>query len=577
MRKPNDNKKRFASNRTNQKKDPKFTNKGRKPSDSKKEDEEVRTYGSNDISWYTVDKQLVEDAGKVAFVNAIGSVYNTYVDGSGTTKGVTMPSLMSIHFMPTIGYTAPGMPGTNGRTAPVNVMARAMQSHIQKTVSTKLPFNAADLAIHIAAMDSIYLILAWAQRICGLWSSYMVYNRTIPYVYFESFGLDWSTYDRDMSMPEFRAKINRLAVDLSRLFIPKEMKVCLRHSWLASKVFTDSLSDKAQQYIFNPSGFWKFTIDESAMTKENLKLYKARKSAVNRSAVSSVSTDAALLTTGAGMLEWVDLPNFQDTGLAGIYAFIESLLSEYYTDIDTWTINGYIARAYGEHGVFKIGLIDENYRVEPEYDETILMQIHNMTVCGNVTTTSGYRPTIIQEVDDSLTCKIYLNSAHAVPCMSKRLLMDMPMAVPTAEQMIEATRLKSVGHLWNVVGTEDLLTYMQFFGTEIVNSITIYDEDTTTRTHCALWGSLDSQSGLPTFSYSTVMFIAKVAPFHAAPIFYITNESLGTSARPLLNTEWIKPIGEIENYTCISEFQLQMMHDAAVMGEFYIPEISVRY
>lgn len=214
---------------------------------------------SNDPIWYMYNGTVVTDAASLSYSNPLGIPFD-YVKFHqwGNEVPAIIPTLMDIRFTPTPGNLK------NGTTSPVNIQARAIYTKLQKSVSMKLPFSAADVAIHICAVDSLYIMYEYCQRIYGIYRTFNAMDRTVPEVYYRAMGLNPDTMESQMSIISFKHRLNKIGTDLSRLFIPNKLAILERHKWMCRNIFLDSPSVKAQQYMFSPTGLWQFNPNPEA-------------------------------------------------------------------------------------------------------------------------------------------------------------------------------------------------------------------------------------------------------------------------------------------------------------------------
>lgn len=481
---------------------------------------------NNDPIWYLFNGTVVSDAASISYSNPMGIPLQESTFGGESRKN-TIPSLLAIYFSPTLGDTK------NGITAPVNIQTRAIMTKCQSSVSVKLPFAASDIAIHFGAVDSLYIMYEFCARLYGLYRTYAAMDRTMPEIYYRAMGLDPNNMEEQMSMIAFKHKLNKIGTDIARLFIPKGLAIFDRHKWMCQNIFLDSPSVKAQQYMFVPKGLWKFVPEGS---------------------------------TG-GELEYVPMPSFKFTGLKGVMDYFDLLLNPVINDLDMWTMNGYMLRTYGSENCRETSLINDDYKVMPVFNAEVLPQIHNMDVAGQFLENQRIQQ---NESDCVVWVPKTLSSYHGDIELNSNMIIDMPFDAPTPVDNLLATRLKVSGY--NGEDSFDIYTW----GTEIVNELKVLsgaygnvtDYGISTLAIPLNWDK--DSSNLPMAYYWGVMLpIAALSHFNMAPMFKITNDIY---FKPHLSTgTWYDVISDLTNYTVIGHTELAKLHDAAVMGEWFIP------
>lgn len=500
-------------------------------SEAKPVEGEVKS-SNNDPIWYLFNGTVVSDAASISYSNPMGIPIQECTFNGETHKN-TIPSLLAIYFSPTLGDTK------NGITAPVNIQTRAIMTKCQSNVSVKLPFAASDIAVHFGAVDSLYIMYEFCARLYGLYRTYAAMDRTMPEIYYRAMGLDPNNMEQHMSMISFKHKLNKIGTDIARLFIPKGLAIFDRHKWMCQNIFLDSPSIKAQQYMFVPRGLWKFVPEGS---------------------------------TG-GELEYVPMPSFQYTGLKGVMDYFDLLLDPVINDLDMWTMNGYMLRTYGSENCRETSLINDDYKVVPVFNAEVLPQIHNMDVAGPFI--SNQR---IQQNEND--CVVWVPKTEPVYHGDisigtyGKILIDMPFDAPTPVDNLLATRLKISGY----VGDSHFDIYT--WGTEIVNSLRILsgaygnvqDIDINTLAIPANWTD-DSVELAPEYVLYILEPVAKLSHFNMSPMYKLTNDvkdDLESST-----SVWYDVISDLTNYTTIGYDELAKLHDAAVMGEWFIPSDMV--
>lgn len=293
-----------------------------------------RSMADNDWSWYASTPQLVKDYASLPFGSAVGlKIPNSYYTG-------IVPGVMMFGFYPTIGVA-------NKETDPVNVAMRKLYSFVRYANSGAKNYDAPDMMMYIIACDSAYMYLEWMKRIYGSMFSYTAFNRYYPRGVIKAMWADFD--DLEANLADFRGFINQYALKLNQLWIPANLSYTLRHKWMCQHIYVDSQeSPKAQTYLYNPMGFYKFTVSGTP-------------------AVSSLT-----LTTFPSVMK-----------LSNIIQMGNGLLEPLITNEDIGIMSGDILKAYGIGGIAHAEGISEDFRVLPEYSPEVMSQFENLMITSN--------------------------------------------------------------------------------------------------------------------------------------------------------------------------------------------------
>lgn len=525
-------------------------NRGRKPNTKAaakySKDDELLDQKDNDPIWYVYDGNIVDGAGSLNYFQPLGIPYlrNYKLTPDGEDLSETVPTLAAIYYTPTLGCLKDGV------KAPVNIQARSMYSQMQSTVSMKLPFNAADIAIHLGAVDSLYIMYEYAKRIIGLYTTYNMMDRAIPDTYMRAFGFDPVSWENQLSMASFIHRFNKFAVDLRRIWIPDGMAIFKRHRWLNERIFLDSQSIKAQQYVFIPTGVWEFDGE-----------YFSGGSLVWKPLPSHLTSDG-----------W--RPQWSQ-GLYSLILFMEEMLSNVTNDMDMYELNAYILKAFAQRGFIQATTINSDYQTPIDYSGELLTQIHNMAVVGEPDANNEQDPwRIVQDEYDSIVWNpVTIQPWHAPVDMSTKFLIDMPFNDPSPLENLVATRLMVGGYGGAGVNTFTITSH----GSEFVNQIMILEgagpnaKETLFFTMSVGTGDNGTAQSMSWGRlHELIAPVAKLSHFQMHPMIYLTNENwIGTSKT---DPKWYDVISDLTNYTTITFDDLDKLHDAAISGEWFVPK-----
>lgn len=545
---------------------------------------------SNDPAWYSNNPQLVKDVASLSFGSAVGTKQNRFA--ANAMNNVAIPGICVLNYVPAAGY------GDNA-TSPLNVASRNLMTFIRQMNSGAKNYDAPDLMLYILAMDQGISFLEWMKRIYGVLRIYNPVNRYYPKAIVEAMDVDFD--DLLNNIADFRAFVNMYATKLSALPVPANMSYTYKHKWLNSSIFTDSPSPKAQTYIFNPEGFWIYSlIGQSGLKRAN-------------------QEDAPI---GSGYLEYVDRKWFYDKNLVAWRSYDRKMLFSdivryanmildplLYTigDQDFNTIGGDILKAYTPSGVYRAELISEDYVTLPIYDETVLMQIQNLTMYGyfgDVDPANNTHYDVWQDADARYLVTephgTWLSYKYYDDYLMDRYILSHGAALEPA-QVMEASRLSTilVEDTTHNVDDEVRLNY-ECAGSEIITRAFIFfygHEVTEDGSRAGAWelrryyelnsdygrlirlddiidGSITPQELAISTAYTEEM-ISALSQFdwhpllvHKTQVQYEDPKSPGEFL--YANAMSRQFFGDVNNYAIVSEQDLRQLSEVALLSQFGI-------
>ena len=327
-----------------------------------RQDDETQDFHSpiskeNDWRWYAQNEQLLRDTASFPYSWPLGNpltLFPTEAEGNGST----VPGVMAIHISPAIGYAEADS------VAPVNVAARNVYTFVRHQNSGHVNYDAPDLMLYLLAMDSCYSYIAWLKRIYGVMMTFSYTNRYYPQAVVTAMEVDFD--DIHTHLADFRAFINSLAVRVGSMAIPANMSYMARHMWMYSGLYYDTPQDKAQTYLYQPTGFYQFNLNPESSAGELV--FKPLSKSVSETdfehRFSHTSEELALLK------------------FADLVAYGEQLLRPVLQSEDMNIMSGDILKAYLPANIYKIDMINESYTVLPAYVEEVLDQINNLRFIG---------------------------------------------------------------------------------------------------------------------------------------------------------------------------------------------------
>lgn len=343
--------------------------KGR-PNTRKRERPEEERSSSNDPMWYAHSKQLLDATASFPYSWPVGGRLNT---NCTTIDTGSVPGIMAMYTVPSVGWAT-------SATDPINVAARNIYSYVRHANSGAKNYDSIDLMKYYIAMDSCYSYLSFLQRLYGIVKLSSVTNRYYPQALVQAMGVDYdSVYG---SLAQLNYMINAYANRIQSMCVPATMSYFVRHAWMYSGYYLDSLNDKAQIYMYTPQGFFQYT--EPTSPGPGTKLWPL--------------VYKELVTKGTAPGPGLSYDDLVQYGL--------DLLNPILASEDFNIMSGDTLKAFGTEGVLKVAAVPTDYTVLPSYDEVVLSQIMNANILGYPA--SGYK--IVEATNDQDAPAGYLES-----------------------------------------------------------------------------------------------------------------------------------------------------------------------
>lgn len=501
--------------------------KSKKVSDKDAIEEPKKAY--NDPSWYAASAELLRDSASLSYNNAIGVKMDLgikgYLGNPSNCPGLqSSPGIMAFNVV-----AGPGISTDN--SSAVNIAARNIYSYVRHQNSGHANYDSPDLMLYLLAMDEVYAFYNNLKRVYGVMSTYSVKNRYLPAALVEAMGFDYD--DLLHHLPELRYYINVLANKINTLCVPATMTYMIRHSWLFSNVYMDSPDPKSQLYVFKQYGY---------RTYEEKQLPAA--------------------------LQYHNIPT--PVTLDQIKNIGDTMLSKVIESEDMNIMSGDILKAYGEGNLFKVVPIDESYRVEPVYNEEVLMQIENMTIL----------PAGAEDLDVSYhvdTNTIMYNpsfSSTSVGWATNKIINMHKSEVAPSDTMV-ATRL-TIQPTQEVIDGEEpgkctfRLTSM---GSEMVLGAKMYFYDVDSSDNWIL-RSIGFSSVIyyepDDYSPTDLSTVTMIEKFDWHPCIWLIFHRGQMGKLNFNDTDVVGYSYDLENYTVVDHLTLTKMHDTAILSEFGI-------
>jgi hypothetical protein len=533
----------------------------------------------NHPSWYKTNEQLAKDTASIPFGYQLGGRKDHGPYG-GKFNDYAVAGIMRLNYMPTYGHL-------ENITAPLNIASRNIYTFLKSVNSRAKTYDAPDIALYMCAVDSLLSFHEFMKRIYGLMNTASVTNRYYAEAAVRAAGGDYN--DILGNINDFRAYINTFALRMSTLAIPAEFSIFARHAWLNAHVWYDSENPtKAQSYVFCPSGFWKYKLDDD----------------------------------GAGMLSYSRISAYGEESKTEltfnqIKTIGEELISAVLYgagDEDFNIMGGDILYAYGESKIYRATTITEDYAVVPKYDSWVCDQINNCRAYGIPTDKSQL---IKQDADKRYlthTVKIQLNNTFHGDVMEypwNSFVMDQYVNLfdgdTSSDHVMVATRLLNIPNP-STEGDHRVLEFLAI-ATELVENFTCYYYASLTG-RAADWRlyrsgvntsslliaevtvdaldnayeqyPVDALNAIAAMNSGVSNVIAQYSVFDRKPIMYINKLTVDTNrdeddtyhGRIVRGNTTGDAVIDLNNYSIISYATLKQMNDTILLAMFGIDEFG---
>lgn len=498
--------------------------------------------------WYDKYPIFTKDAGDIGFSLPLGQS----VDDAGN---IFVPGVMRLTFYPTIGYSA-------DNSSPINRSTKRFYTYLRTVMKSANRYDPADVMMHNMAVDSAYMFLAMMKRAYRVANLFSPLNKYYPRVLLQMMGCDPDSFTADPA--ELRAYINRYALQLQAYVTPKEFEITSRHMWMCEGLYLDANNSRAQTYMFVPEGFWIFN--------------------------NTVATGSQLDWVG-----WIGTGANGETNdlwqLATAMDLGNRLLNAIVGDEDTGNISGDMVLVYGEEGVRRAEVLEDNSIILPVYDELVLSQIENAHILGAFS--PDYTPVITQDPTVNNGAILFTPSFvgnqssvtgpdgtkyYADPLwLHTDKFMNIHGDNPTPEQVIEASRfMVSCDKQTTVSNTAAQPIKPTSFGADVICSTAIAEfrrnaqgvqvmNMLQNRSNCIYAGAYESSQA----AYLSLQYLALSSTFDWSPMLYLWDiKGAGDNIKDTGITFFA---GDVDNIMPISYKKLDMMHEAAMLSLLDVP------
>ena len=514
---------------------------GRAPSKRKnfdKEDEREsrlpKGAAYNDPSWYVGSDAQAVAAANVSFGNPVGAIWDLAPNGLEPTtleafNDQFTPGVMAIRTAATPGIAISG-------SDPINLAAQDVYSWVRHANAGHTNYDPQDLMIYLLAMDEMYSMYAWLKRAYGIARNYTAYNRYYPDSLLEAMNINPVDFRSNLASVHYY--LLQLEGNLRKFNVPTGMPFFTRHQWMYSEIFVDAMNIKAQTYLYTPA------------------LYRTYEE-----------------TSGAGYLKAHIILAEERFTYANIRTIIDTMISKLVVSEDCGIISGDIAKAYSS--LYAVPETPIDYQVLPTFNPEVLQQFHNATILSpwwRVLTwrDGGQGMDITQDATSGLVLFDPKLLATDLPAKCAEILMgnrmlDMKMDVPDPKSVMVATRLM------NTLKLKDGNYCIASCGSEIAADAVIFNFSIATGVIKSTMYLYPGYVSAPTDLSSLRKSIAAINMYSAfswRPFASIVTE--------LDENVWALRLFEVDNYTILTESDLNKQHTTAILNEFTFGRQNVR-
>lgn len=309
----------------------------------------------NDLSWYTRYPELSIAAASFPYPYRPGMKVpvNTL---NNATASVAVPGVMVLDWYPTIGKA-------DQPTDPAAVLGKEMYARVRAAYSGTLRADAPDYVVYVMALSSLFTYIAWLKRLYRALSAYNPTNYIIPDGILGAMGLSQADIQSlRTNKTQLWQLINELVHQSRKFTCPSSLDIMNRHYWMSDNVYLDDNSLNGQIYMFNLRGVY-FYSEQKVMDPSG----------------TLTDVDAAGLIIKE--LPWVRYKGAsnENTVLTPtiLYEFGREMIDRLVAWDESYTINGYLQRAYEGQPGFVVSEIMADEIISPVYEPEVLMQIEN--------------------------------------------------------------------------------------------------------------------------------------------------------------------------------------------------------
>lgn len=260
-----------------------------------------------------------------------------------STPGIKLPGIMSIAWVPSFG-------NSSEPTDPASIAGKEFYGRVRAAYSGALDADAPDFMVYLGALDSIFSYIGWLKRLYRAISTYSPDNMLLPEYLLGAMGVKTTTVINNLRQHKTRLwqGINELILMSRKFRCPAVMDLFNRHYWMSDNVYADAPTTRAQLYVFNLVGVYKL----------------------------AEQTEVSSGTESVMGLQLTKLPtNFT---VDELITFGLQLLQAFDAWDDSYTISGYLTRAFDSVPSFQVAELLQDELITAQFVPEVLSQIENL-------------------------------------------------------------------------------------------------------------------------------------------------------------------------------------------------------
>lgn len=471
-------------------------------------------YGSNDPAWYAADTRIMIDAASFPFNKRTGSLIKRalYPD-------TVIPGIVGLKCVPTFGLN-------EYANSPVRVAAQRLYTTMRVTQSGQKNYDPVDFFIYMAAMGHIYSFIVWCQRLYMYAMTFSQQNDYWPKGFAAAEQIDPAGLMNGTEIAKFRYWLNNFINRASAFAVPDTLPYFKKLAFQYRDVYIDNAASlKNQMYLYTPTGFHKFHINEE---------------------------------TSAGELVFKPLPT--NANLTQIMEYGDELLYAIYEQEDAGTMSGDIVKTWG-NSIIKLAQMPEYVELKPIYDPLVLQQIKNTRVVEQLdeASTKLFQENGILTSIPKLLGQTSAQQMADLNRLSSDLVLTVDSGEPSAAEIMELTRNIPVmaaadtgGNIHIQCGTFAVKRVLIVIADPVNNTFTVEYE----------YGRIGNA-----FTVDTILNrLQAIKEFHYMPTVTVFNAENGDLIRDVMDTD---------NWTVIRHWDIVPVHEVAWLNLLAVPTIGL--
>lgn len=507
----------------------------------------------NDISWYSKNPLLLAAASAFPYPNRPGMLVN--LGNINTTQGVAgdliyteIPGVMALEWAPTIGKSQQS-------TDPASVAAKQIYAKVRAAYSGSLDADAPDFMMYLLSLDSVFSFIAALKRVYRTVNAYSPDNYVTPDGLLVAMGVPESQISnlRNQKMKLWQG-INTLVLQSRKFTCPAIMDIFNRHYWMNDNVYSDSPSANSQFYLFHQ--FWFLRYAEQTVADEG----------------------ATQKASGCAYTSWPDSTlgslDYVDT----LLAFGNQLIDDLVAWDESYTINGYLLRAYDGYPNFTVAELAIDETLTPVYSEEVLTQIENSRAIDYQITFAN-NP-ISQRVSDNSVIWNNTFNLSTGQMTDRRVQLKATVNIrsdsPTSADTTIATRLLAVVDAVDMPNAGDTSTSITVdAGTEIPIMWRLFTRVKATTGQFGTWAPLRiptiSNVGSTTgnTSWAALQLFTSMEAFDWHPFTWIVATCPDPATGQVKDFDaYAIPVGDVRNLSVVDQTTLLNLHRVCLYSEF---------